>query len=157
MKLPYQLEQPTWKLNKNAFTIIEVLCSMTLFSLMAITAASVVTVSYRLKLYNENLRKYACFVEGLKNNIAYNLKEEELLYIKQNEESFIYKENINMENLKKKNLKEMLCKNIPKEEPYIHVNVEKVADKHKQYNISILLKTSDNKYIKCDFDKDFEQ
>ncbi|WP_027624692.1 prepilin-type N-terminal cleavage/methylation domain-containing protein [Clostridium lundense] len=146
-----------WKLNKKAFTIIEVLCSMTLFSLMAITAVSVIIVSCKLKLYNENLREYAYFIEGLKNNIAYNLKEEELFYIKQGEEKFIHKENINMENLRKKHLKEILSKSNPKEEPYIHVNVEKVEDKHKRYNVNILLKISDDKYIECDFDKDFEQ
>lgn len=156
MKLPYQWVQPMLKLSNQAFTLIELMCSIALFSLMSITAASVITCSCKLKLYNENLRNYTYFVEGLKNNIAYNLKAEELCYIKENGKKFIHKENINIENLKGKNLKEILCANVPKQEPYIQIDVEKIEDKNKYYSISIFLKMSDSNNIRCKFDKGFE-
>lgn len=156
MKLPYQWVQPMLKSSKQAFTLIELMCSIALFSLMSITAASVITCSCRLKLYNENLRNYTYFVEGLKNNIAYNLKEEELCYIKENGKKFIHKENINIKNLKGKNLEEILCANIPEQEPYIQVNVKEIENKNKYYSISILLKMLDSNNIRCEFNKEFK-
>lgn len=157
MKLQSQLELPMCKLSKKAFTLIEVLCSIALFSLMTITAATVIISSFKMKLYNENLKNYTYFIEGLKNNILYNIESMDLLYMKENKQNFIHKENINMESLKKRNLREILSENIPQEEPYVVLNVQELQDENKYYSINIVLKMSKDKQIKCEFNKGKDQ
>ncbi|WP_170063661.1 type II secretion system protein [Clostridium liquoris] len=145
------------KLNKKAFTLIEVLCSIALFSLMTITAATVIISSFKMKLYNEDLKNYTYFIEGLKNNILYNTENMDLLYMKENKQNFIHKGNINMESLKKRNLREILSENIPQEEPYVVLNVQELQDENKYYSINIVLKMSKDKQIKCEFNKGKDQ
>ena len=54
---------------KKGFTLIEVLCSITVFSILFMTAISIQLNSFKVKKYNKDLYNSILIMEYVKNNI----------------------------------------------------------------------------------------
>ncbi|KAJ53425.1 hypothetical protein CTM_03004 [Clostridium tetanomorphum DSM 665] len=144
-----------YKSSKSAFTLIEVLCSISLFSIMLVTSTAIILNSFKLKLYNEELKEYAYFLEGLKNVILYDLDDDDFLYLNNKSKVFINENNMKLEKLKKGNLKNTLDENISGE-IYTCINIKKIKNKDKYYKININLKLTEDEDIRSQFIKKWE-
>lgn len=113
-----------WKLKtNNGFTLIEILCSISIFSVMF---AMIITIELKnISLHNENLklRDYKYFMEALKNDIKFNWNYEELrrLSVK---EMYIEGDNINITVLKEGRGINILNTEKPDYLPYIEISIQ---------------------------------
>ena len=108
--------------NKAAFTIIEVLCAMGMFTLLFLF---IVTVNLNIKKieYNkENNFRYTSFFEAFKNKIVANTAFQEVVMLKGNT-LYIKGENLYLEKLKYTNIVDLVQINEPVKEPFIKLEL----------------------------------
>ena len=80
--------------SKKGFTLVELICSLGIFSIIFISMISYGVASLnmkkRIKIINDNV----FIMEGLKNNIIYRMSFEELEQLKNDNRIFVNKENL---------------------------------------------------------------
>ena len=115
-----------WKLkNKNrGFTIIEVMCSVTIFSIIFLTALSIKMATYKIKIYNDEVLKNIVFLQSLKSEILSNLSDTELNELVNSNRVFINSENINENSLKDCKIADLFSNNKKPEMPYLKIAVD---------------------------------
>lgn len=113
-----------WKLKtNNGFTLVEILCSISIFSVMF---AMIITIELKnISLHNENLmlRDYKYFMESLKNDIKFNWNYEELKQLL-GKQMYIRGDNINITMLKEGRGREILTTEKPDCLPYIEIGIQ---------------------------------
>lgn len=140
MYFHYVWAQPMFKLSKKGFSIIEVLCSMCILSITIIVNTSLILNSLNIKKHNDNLQKYACFTEALKNNLVYNLEIEKFKSL-ENKKLYIDEKDFKIDILKENKLDEVIKYSPANTKSYI----ELMLNEEKNYMISIKLYYPDEK------------
>ncbi len=137
---------------KKGFTLIEVMCTIALFSILFITCLSIQLNTLTVKKYNESIIKYSLYMEYIKNNIMGNFTHEDIENLKTQNRYYISKENIDLENFREKKLRTLFTETSLKEKPYLVMSIE--GDM--VYKINLKLYTNilkKEKVIECEFFK----
>lgn len=142
-----------WKLKANkGFTLIEVLCSIAVFSILFTTALTISADSLKLKRYSFRVKQYSAFMEKLKNNMLYNATYEELQTLIEEEKYYIVEEKIKEENLKDGSVKDLFTSSKPLKEPYVALSVE--GDKVLKISLKLYSKDFNREKVwECEFYK----
>lgn len=110
--------------SKKGFSLIEVICSMAILMIMLAVFFNISSNAIALKKYNIELENNITFLEGLKNNIRYNMSCEEVLELWHNNKLYIHGENLNLEALKNKSIRSIFSSDQPEKKPYLVMNIE---------------------------------
>lgn len=108
---------------KKGFTLVEVLCSITIFAVLFMTAISIQLNSFKIKKYNESLDNSTLIIEHIKNNIIYNCDYDEISYLNSTNKRYINCNTLNFEHIKNENVINLFSDVIPSKEPYIVLNI----------------------------------
>ncbi|MBZ9688021.1 prepilin-type N-terminal cleavage/methylation domain-containing protein [Clostridium estertheticum] len=81
-------------INKKGFTMLEVLCSLGIFSIIFICMMSFDVTSHNIKKDIKTINNNVTLMECLKNNIIYSMTFEELEELKKNNRVFVNSENM---------------------------------------------------------------
>jgi prepilin-type N-terminal cleavage/methylation domain-containing protein len=107
----------------NGFTLVEIICSISIFSVML---SMIITIELKnISLHNENLklRDYKYFMEALKNDIEFNWNYEELKQLSA-QKMYIEGNNINITELKQGRGRDILTTEKPDYLPYIEIFIQ---------------------------------
>lgn len=66
---------------KNGFTMIEVLCSISMFTILFNSALRVQLDAFKIRKYNERIINYTYDIKYIKDNIIYNMSYEDIIDI----------------------------------------------------------------------------
>ncbi|MCT8976047.1 type II secretion system GspH family protein [Clostridium sp. CX1] len=114
-----------WTLKtKKGFTIVEVLCSITIFSILFMTSLTIVLDSLKLKKYSSKTEQYSMFMEELKNNMIYNTSYKDLQSLNGEGKYYVTEEKIDKGNIKETSIKNMFTNSRPLKEPYLVLRIE---------------------------------
>lgn len=83
-------------INKKGFTMLEVLCSLAIFSIIFICMISFDVTSHNIKKDIKAINKNVALMECLKNNIIYSMTFEELEELQKSNRVFVNSENMNL-------------------------------------------------------------
>lgn len=137
---------------KKGFTIVEVVCSLALFSILFITALSTELLAAKFSKDNKETNNCSVFIEALRNDLLYNMSFDEVCKLDAEGRYYIDSDNIDMKKLKSFGINALLNANISDRYPYISVKIERDLVLH----ISIYLYKNTNgkeEVIKCEFSK----
>ena len=137
---------------KKGFTLIEVLCAITLFSTLFITCLRIELDALTLEKYNKSMKKYLIGMEYIKNNMIYNFTYNDLKNLKDQRKYYCLINTEELDNFKGENFKKLFSKSKPENEPYIVMNI----DGDKVYKISLKLYVkilNKERIMKCEFYK----
>jgi len=140
-------------LSKKGFTLVEVLCSLGVFSIIFICMMSFDIASLNMKKDIKNINNDVIIMETIKNNIIYSMSFEKLELLGKNTKIYINKEDMNFDK-SKTDIMNIFTKPIPTEIPYIELSLLK--DELNVYKLNILLrtgKTKDIEELQCNFYK----
>lgn len=142
-----------WKLNiKKGFTLIEVLCSITVFFMLFMAALTIQLNTLKLKRCNEKMTNYISIMESIKNNIIYNINYDELLNIKLKNKCYINISNLKSDSIKNKELLSLFSEDSSHKEDYMMMEVEE--GKVLKVNLKLYGKFYDKiKVMECEFYK----
>lgn len=128
------------KLNKNnGFSLIEVLCSLLIFSIIFLTSQDIILNSIKARNINNIYEKNLTYLDGLKNLINSNSSFEEIDTIKNSGKIYIEASNININSLKYVNLQDILTSLPQNKLPYIKFTISgvKVYEINVEYHFNI--------------------
>lgn len=83
-------------INNKGFTLVEVLCSLGIFSIIFICMMSFDVTSLNIKNDIKNINNNAMIMETLKNNIIYSMTFEGVEQLKSSNRVFVNKENMTL-------------------------------------------------------------
>lgn len=93
-----------WKSNsKKGYTLIEVVCSLTILSILLLAAMITELYYFSLKRYNQNLVQCTCYLEALKSNLRDQYSYADINSFQTGRNYYVSKENINIDELKEIN------------------------------------------------------
>ncbi|MEY7999436.1 type II secretion system protein [Clostridium sp. Mt-5] len=134
------------------FTLIEVLCSITVFSLLFMTALFIQLDTVKVKKYNEGVSSCTLIMEYVKNNIIYNFSREDILDLYKNGRIYINCNEIKFEDIEEIEAGNLFSDVKPMKEPYIVLNV--MENNVLKINLQLYRKTYGKiKVDECEFYK----
>ncbi|BDR67377.1 prepilin-type N-terminal cleavage/methylation domain-containing protein [Clostridium tetani] len=142
-----------FKLNKRGFTLIEVLCAVSVFLIFTTLALSIFNKSIKVKKYNNYYKESIYFIEAIKNTLVYNSSSEEINKIKDKGSIVILEKDMNIDNVRNKsflNTRDTSHLNYP----YIVLNIE---EREEDFLINIKNHFNKNKEISMEFYKEKER
>ncbi|AAO36144.1 hypothetical protein K144313037_14120 [Clostridium tetani] len=142
-----------FKLNKRGFTLIEVLCAVSVFLIFTTLALSIFNKSIKVKKYNNYYKESIYFIEAIKNTLVYNSSSEEINKIKDKGSIVILEKDMNIDNVRNKsflNTRDTSHLNYP----YIVLNIE---EREEDFLINIKNHFNKNKEISMGFYKEKER
>lgn len=142
-----------FKLNKRGFTLIEVLCAVSVFLIFTTLALSIFNKSIKVKKYNNYYKESIYFIEAIKNTLVYNSSSEEINKIKDKGSIVILEKDMNIDNVRNKsflNTRDTSYLNYP----YIVLNIE---EREEDFLINIKNHFNKNKEISMEFYKEKER
>ncbi|MCG4579580.1 type II secretion system protein [Clostridium cochlearium] len=133
--------------SKKGFSLIDVLCAITVFLILTTLALSIFSKSIKVKKYNNYYKESIYFIEAIKNTLIYYSTLEEINKIKERAPIVIARKDMNMDNVKNKSfLKTSGNSNL--NYPYVVLNIEEKED---SFLISIKNYFNNNKEISMTF------
>lgn len=108
---------------KRGFTLIEVLCSITILSVLFMTALSIQLNSVKIKKYNKDLCDSILIMEHIKNNIIYNCSYDEIVYLNNMNKRYINCSNLDFNSIKGNNLLHLISETVPDKKPYAVLSI----------------------------------
>ncbi len=105
------------------FTLIEVLCSIAVFSLLFMTALYIQINAVKIKNYNEDADRYTLIMEYIKNNVRCNFSYEDILNLHEEGRVYLDCRNLKSEDIEKVKLYGLFSSVKPSREPYIILNI----------------------------------
>lgn len=155
MKFQSMLGQDMLKLKvRKGFTLVEIMCSISIFSMLFLTATVIELNSIVLKRYSYDLNKYVSIMEEIKNLTIYNTNYSDIASLCNNNVNIFYidKSKIDINTLKSLSLAQIMTTGVQINEPYIEVTITKndVLELHIKMNTKILNK---EQIFECDFYK----
>jgi len=87
-------------ISKKGFTMVEVLCSMAVFSIIFLCMMSYESASLNIKKDIKTLNDNVLIMDTLKKNIIYSMSFEELEQLLENNKFYINKENMTFDKIK---------------------------------------------------------
>jgi len=113
-----------WKLKiKPAFTLIEVICSIAIFSLLFTSALTIELNAIRLRRYNCKLYQHSILMETVKNNLIGNSSYDELKSLYNNNKFYINKEFLSNNKLKALKIVDVTSEALASNELYVKLNI----------------------------------
>ncbi|MCI1943734.1 prepilin-type N-terminal cleavage/methylation domain-containing protein [Clostridium luticellarii] len=109
--------------NSRGFTLIEVLCSVAIFSVLFMSAFFIQLNVLKVKDYNEEINRCTLIMEHVKNNIIYNFDYEDVLKLYKDSKIYINCSNLNIEDIENTGADELFSDVKPAKEPYVILNV----------------------------------
>lgn len=142
-----------YKLNKKkGFNLIEVICSVTLFSILFMITLTIGVKVLNIKKYNKEINNYTLVMEEIKNRMIYNSTYNEIEQLNLEHKYYISKEEINLDKLRQKDLIDIFIESKPFQEPYLVISIEE-GDVLK-LNLKLYAKVNNNTNImECEFYK----
>lgn len=114
-----------YRLNKKkGFTLLEVMSSITLFSILFMIIITMELKVLKVEKYNKEINYYSIVVEEIKNAMIYNSTYDEIKKLNLEHKYYIPTENINFQEFGAKDVTDMFVETKPLEEPYIEISVE---------------------------------
>lgn len=119
-----------WKSNsKKGYTLIEIVCSLTILAILLLAAMITELYYFSLKRYNQNLLQCTCYLEALKSNLRDQYSYADINSLQAARNYYVPKENINMDELKETNFISDLLVQPPLEvevleKPYVEIRKE---------------------------------
>lgn len=111
------------KSKKSGFTIIEVICALSIFTLMFMTAVSIRLSTIKMKVYNDSMEKYTEFVSEVRNEVLSNTSNEEISLMLEEGDVYIDKDSINNEVIKRSKITEIISNIVPEKKPYMKISL----------------------------------
>ena len=142
-----------FQLSKKGFTLVEVLCSISVFSIIFICMMSFDKASLNIKNDIKNINNYVLTMEAIKNNIIYSMSFEELKELEKNKSFFVNGEDMNFDK-SKTNILSVFTNSRPTDIPYMELTL--FNDELNVYKVKLLLhtgKTKDLEELQCNFYK----
>ena len=139
--------------SKKGFTLVEVLCSLGVFSIIFICMMSFELASLNMKKDIKTINNNISIMENLKNNIIYTMTFKELEQLNTDKKFYINKENMTFDKTKIGEM-DVFSKQEPVEIPYIKCSF--IKDNLGVYKVSLLLyaeEPNDISKLKCNFYK----
>lgn len=140
-------------MSKRGFTLVEVLCSLGVFSIIFICMMSYEVTSLNMKKSIKNMNDNVLIMEAVKNNIIYSMTYEELEQLKKDNRIFINKEDMTLDKIQK-TIKNVFSKQAYVENSYIELSFLKCE--FKVYSLRIFLhevNSNENIELQCNFYK----
>ncbi|MBK5241295.1 type II secretion system protein [Clostridium sp.] len=107
--------------SKKGFTLVEVICSLSIFSIIFISVMSFDITSSKMKKTIKITNNNVFIMETLKNNIIYSMTFEELEGLKTDNRVFINNENMTLAKIQK-SLINVFSDEVLEEKPYIQLS-----------------------------------
>ncbi|WP_298837287.1 type II secretion system protein [Clostridium sp.] len=142
-----------FQLSKKGFTLVEVLCSLGVFSIIFICMMSFDRASINMKNDINNINSDVTIMEAIKNNIIYSMTFEKLKKLEENKSFFVNKEDMNFDK-SKTDIIYVFTNSRPTKIPYIELTISN--DGLNVYKLKLLLHTGKTKEldeIQCNFYK----
>ncbi|OFI07578.1 hypothetical protein CLOACE_01820 [Clostridium acetireducens DSM 10703] len=138
---------------KKGFSLIEVMCSLTVFSILFIQLVVIQVNNNKLKYYNYKMNEYVTIMEFIKNDLIYNSTYEEIIQLKNSNNIYITNENLKLDTIKKNNILNLFTNIKPHEENYLVLHI------HEKEKLNLNLKIygkvlNKNKIIECNISKE---
>jgi prepilin-type N-terminal cleavage/methylation domain-containing protein len=141
---------------KKGFTLVEVVCSLGIFSILLICVISYEATSLNIKKTIENTNQNVIIMETLKNNIIYSMTYMDLQQLQKDNMTFINSENISFDKTKDAKI-DLFTSQAPVEYPYIQLSFLKCELEVYTLRLSLITgNTEEEKNIsklQCDFYK----
>jgi prepilin-type N-terminal cleavage/methylation domain-containing protein len=90
---------------RKGFSLIEILCALTIITMLFSYIMHLELKSIRLKNYIEMKDKYVCLLETVTKELSYNCSYMELVDLCDTGKVYLAKENFNFQSLQEKNIK----------------------------------------------------
>ena len=142
-----------FQLSKKGFTLVEVICSLSIFSIIFICMVSFEASSLNMKRDVKYINNNVLVMETLKNSIIYSMTFIELEQLIKDNKIYITNENMDFDKIKT-DVMDVFTMPIPTQKPYIGLSYLK--DNLKVYKLTLSLYTeesSDIGEIQCNFYK----
>lgn len=142
----------TLRNKRKGFTIIEVMCSIGVFSILFLSAMSIYLSTIKMRVYNDEMAKNTAYLENVKNEIISNISCDEIKDLSEAGKVFLNSENFNQNVLSNSNISELFSNENKLEMPYIQISAE---DGELQYiKIKMYTKILDKvRILNCEFYK----
>lgn len=140
-------------MSKRGFTLVEVLCSLGVFSIIFICMMSYEVTSLNMKRRIKSMNDNVLIMEAVKNNIIYSMTYEELVELKKDNRIFINKENMTLNKIQG-TVKDVFSKQVYVENPYIELSFLKCE--FKVYSLRLSLHEGNENHnieLQCNFYK----
>ncbi|MBU3126587.1 type II secretion system protein [Clostridium tagluense] len=140
-------------ISKKGFTLLEVLCSLGIFSTIFICMMSFDLTSHNIKKDIKTINNNVSIMEGLRNNIIYSMTFEGLEGLQKNNRVFVNKENMTLNKIQSGVL-DVFSEKAIRAEPYIELSFLKCE--FKVYTLRLSLHSGSPKNIielQCNFYK----
>ena len=141
------------KLSKKGFTLVEVLCSLGIFSIIFISMISFDAGSLNMKKDIKSINNNVFIMEALKNNILYYMTFEQLEELEANKKFYINKENMTFNKMKVP-VMDVFSDKVTTQNYYMQISFLKCE--FKVHNLRLSLhsgKPNDIVELQCDFYK----
>lgn len=109
---------------KKGFSLVEVVCSLALFLVLFLCAASIETSVNKLKEKNTNEKKYTDILKLTGDSLNYNVSFSECKALKNMGKLYINKENLDYDLLSSINIEAVLEEEIKSSDVYLKVSIE---------------------------------
>jgi prepilin-type N-terminal cleavage/methylation domain-containing protein len=142
-----------YRLNKKkGFTLIEVLCSITLFSVLFMIILTMELKVLKVEKYNKEINNYSPILEQIKNTMIYNSTYDEIEKLNLEHKYYMSEENIDFDKLREKGVINMFVETRPLKEPYLVINIEE--GKVLKVNLKLYANIINNtRVMECEFYK----
>ncbi|MBX4265246.1 type II secretion system protein [Clostridium estertheticum] len=140
-------------LSKKGFTLVEVLCSLGVFSIIFICMMSFDKASINMRKDIKNINNEVLIMEAIKNNIINSMTFKELQQLETSKNFFVNKENMNFDKIKT-NVVQVFSDHTSTQNPYIELSL--IKDELNVYKLNLLLhsgKTNKKEELQCNFYK----
>lgn len=141
------------KLKSNkGFTLIEVLCSLCVFSILFLSALTMQINSYKIEKYYKEFESYCLFEEYVKNNLIYNCTYDEIQQLKAQNRFYISNDNIKLNNIENAGFTDMFVSTVQQQKPYAQIDIQ--GDKVLKINLKLYMQIMNKKEVmECEFYK----
>lgn len=130
------------KLNNNkGSSIIEVLCSLSVFMIIFSFAFTILEKCIELNEYNFELYKYSSELETVKNNLQYNSGYDEIMGLETSDRYYISEDNLNIDKFKNSNICDLFTSDLPSHKPYVSIDI--INGRVLTINLKLYFKISD--------------
>ncbi len=107
---------------KSGFTLVEVMCSIAVFSIIFISAFTIKLCTKKVKNYNNILTKYTYYCSEIKNDLLVNASREDIVKLIKSNKKYINLSTINENDFKNENVINLFTDFVNQDDTYAEIN-----------------------------------
>ncbi len=107
---------------KSGFTLVEVMCSIAVFSIIFISAFTIKLCTKKVENYNNILTKYTYYCTEIKNDLLVNASREDIVKLIKSNKKYINLSTINENDFKNENVINLFTDFVNQEDAYAEIN-----------------------------------